>query len=42
MKFLIKLLCLAIAGTAVALLLWWLSDGYPNWQVATWFNDLSI
>ena len=42
MKFLVKLLCLAIAAGAVALLLWWLSDGYTNWEVATWFADLSI
>ena len=42
MKFLVKLLCLAIAAGEVSLLLWWLSDGYTNWEVATWFADLSI
>ena len=42
MRFIIKLICLAIAAGVVALLLWWLSDGFTNWEVATWFADLSI
>lgn len=42
MRFIIKLICLAIAAGTVALLLWWLSDGFTNWEVATWFADLSI
>ena len=42
MKLISKLLCLAISAGVVALLLYWLSDGYTNWQAATWFSDLSF
>ena len=42
MKLIITLLCFILAAGAVALLLYWLSDGYTNWQVATWFSDLSF
>ena len=42
MKFLVKLLCLAIVAGAMVLLLRRLSDGFTNWEVATWFANLSI
>ena len=42
MKLIIKLLCFILAAGVVALLLYWLSDGFANWEVATWFKDLSF
>ena len=42
MRLISKLLCLAIAAGIVALLLYWFSDGYTNWEVASWFADLSF
>lgn len=42
MRLISKLLCLAISAGVVALLLYWLSDGFANWEVATWFKDLSF
>ena len=42
MKIFSKILCMLISAAIVALLLYWLSDGFSNWQVATWFADLSF
>ena len=42
MRLFSKILCFLISAAAVALLLYWLSDGFVNWDVATWFNDLSF
>ena len=42
MRLFSKILCFLISAAAVALLLYWLSDGFVNWDVATWFKDLSF
>lgn len=42
MRLFSKILCFLISAAAVALLLYWLSDGFANWDVATWFKDLSF
>lgn len=39
MRFLIKLLSFIFAACIVALVLWYCSDGFENWQVANWFNN---